>query len=278
MALPTESRDHIAGTRSDARPLALRGWPAVVLAAGYVAAAAVAARLLVAAAATDDLPLYVGLLASFFILFTLVWFWPWLPHLVVHAILVVQAVLVVLLLLLEPEFDYATSFAPLLAYQAALIFGARARWVWVAFFVVLIAGSLMATLGAARGLGLGLVTMAIAVAFPALALASRDIETSRVQSREIVAELQATNERLHAYAAQVEELAAIEERNRLARELHDSVSQAMFSVQLATRSAQIMLDKDPEAVASQLAQLQSLTQDALARMRGFISELQPPSA
>ena len=119
--------------------------------------------------------------------------------------------------------------------------------------------------------------MAVTVAFPALALASRDIENSRAESREMVAELQTTNERLRAYAAEVEELAVIEERNRLARELHDSVSQAMFSVQLATRSAQIMLQKDPQAVEAQLEQLQTLTHDALARMRGFISELRPPT-
>jgi signal transduction histidine kinase len=273
--LPTDLED--PGRGAAARPLPLHGWPAVVLTAGYVAAAAVAARLLVAATETDDLALYGGLVAAFFVLFTLVWLWSGLPQPAAHAILVMQGVIVIWLLLLEPEFDYATSFAPLLAFQAALIFGRRLRWIWVGLLVVLIAALLMATLGATRGLGLSLVPMAITVAFPALALASRDIENSRAESREMVAELQATNERLRAYADEVEELAVVEERNRLARELHDSVSQAMFSVQLATRSAQILLQKDPQAVEAQLAQLQTLTQDALARMRGFISELRPPT-
>jgi signal transduction histidine kinase len=285
--LPTSGAQRPCGPEATAapcatgrtRPLPLRGWPALILAAGYVAAAAVAARLLVAAAIhTDALPWYVGLVLLYFVLFTLVWFWPGMPRLLVHSVLVVQSVVVIALLLLKPEFDWATSFAPLLAFQAALIFDKLERWIWVGLQVVLIAASLMATLGPARGLGLALTAMAVTVAFPALALASRDIEVSRARSRAMVAELQATNERLRAYAAQVEELAVVEERNRLARELHDSVSQAMFSVQLATKSAQILLQKDPEAVQAQLDQLQSLTHDALARMRGFISELRPPAA
>ena len=91
----------------------------------------------------------------------------------------------------------------------------------------------------------------------------------------MLSDLEATNEQLKEYAAEVEELAAVEERNRLARELHDSVSQAMFGIVLATRSAQIMRERDPAGVPAQLERLQVLTQDALARMRGFISELRP---
>ena len=77
------------------------------------------------------------------------------------------------------------------------------------------------------------------------------------------------------YATEVEDLAVRQERNRLARELHDSVSQALFGIQLAARSAQIMRAKEPDALPAQLEQLQELTQDALVRMRGFIAELRP---
>ena len=117
-----------------------------------------------------------------------------------------------------------------------------------------------------------------------------DVDLARVTERRIVGgthlhsslergcdELEETHRRLKKYAAEVEDLAVLEERNRLARELHDSVSQAMFGIQLATRSAQILRKKDPEAVPAQLEQLQTLTHEALARMRGFISELRPKS-
>jgi signal transduction histidine kinase len=119
--------------------------------------------------------------------------------------------------------------------------------------------------------------MAFAVVIPGLVMASQQIEAARAESRQMVTELEEAHLRLKEYVAQVEELAVIEERNRLARELHDSVSQAMFSIQLVTRSAQILRKKDPEAVRAQIEQLQVLTQDALVRMRGFISELRPKS-
>jgi signal transduction histidine kinase len=82
---------------------------------------------------------------------------------------------------------------------------------------------------------------------------------------------------LQSYAGQVEELAAVEERNRLARELHDSVSQTIFSITLNTRAAQILLERNPAGVKPQLEQLQKLTQNALVQMRSLIAQLRPKS-
>ena len=79
--------------------------------------------------------------------------------------------------------------------------------------------------------------------------------------------------------ADAQERLAMEERNRLARELHDSVSQALFSMTLQTRAAQLALEKDgvdPRgAVASRLTTLRELTEGAHAEMRALIFELRP---
>ena len=74
---------------------------------------------------------------------------------------------------------------------------------------------------------------------------------------------------------QAGELAAGEERAHLARELHDSVTQALFSMTLVSRSVELLLDRDPEAARSQLAQLRDLQREALAEMRALIFELRP---
>lgn len=71
------------------------------------------------------------------------------------------------------------------------------------------------------------------------------------------------------------ELAASEERARLARELHDSVTQALFSMTLQTRAAELLLQKDPPAAAATLASLRDLQRDALAEMRSLVFELRP---
>jgi signal transduction histidine kinase len=72
-------------------------------------------------------------------------------------------------------------------------------------------------------------------------------------------------------------LAATKERNHLARELHDSVTQTIFSITLTAKSARMLLDKDPGQVVPQLDHLQELAQGALAEMRGLIFELRPPA-
>lgn len=76
---------------------------------------------------------------------------------------------------------------------------------------------------------------------------------------------------------QAQASAALEERNRLARELHDSVAQALYSVNLyanATRKALVANKWD--VVDSHLGELQRSTSEAVADMRLLIFELRPP--
>jgi PAS domain S-box-containing protein len=74
---------------------------------------------------------------------------------------------------------------------------------------------------------------------------------------------------------QATELATTEERQRLARELHDSVTQALFSMTLTTRSVELLVDRDPEGAKRMLGELKALERDALAEMRALIFELRP---
>ncbi len=82
------------------------------------------------------------------------------------------------------------------------------------------------------------------------------------------------NARLYA---QAQELAAVEERQKLARELHDSVSQALYGIALGLHTARIQLERDQEKLPASLADLLSLAEAALAEMRALIFELRPES-
>ena len=68
---------------------------------------------------------------------------------------------------------------------------------------------------------------------------------------------------------------ALEERQRLARELHDSVSQALYGIALGARSARNRLARDPQRAVEPLDYVLSLAEAALADMRSLILELQP---
>jgi PAS domain S-box-containing protein len=75
---------------------------------------------------------------------------------------------------------------------------------------------------------------------------------------------------------QARRLAVMEERQRLARELHDSVSQALYSIALGTHTALALLEReDPARAAKPLEYVLSLADAALAEMRALIFELRP---
>ena len=81
-------------------------------------------------------------------------------------------------------------------------------------------------------------------------------------------------------SAQVGERAAYEERQHLARELHDSVSQALYSIVLGAHAAKKLLGSadtpaDPQRAAEALSYVQSLGEAGLAEMRALIFELRP---
>ena len=74
---------------------------------------------------------------------------------------------------------------------------------------------------------------------------------------------------------QAEEQASEAERSRLARELHDAVSQTLFSINLVAGSLPRLWRSDPATAARTTEELQRLTRGALAEMRGLLRELRP---
>nr|WP_238342225.1 GAF domain-containing sensor histidine kinase [Actinopolymorpha rutila] len=75
--------------------------------------------------------------------------------------------------------------------------------------------------------------------------------------------------------ASAQEKAAQEERQRLARELHDSVSQALYGIALGARTARESIGQEPERIDQPLAYVLQLAEAGLADMRALIFELRP---
>ena len=82
------------------------------------------------------------------------------------------------------------------------------------------------------------------------------------------------NARLHERSR---ELSIVEERNRLARELHDSVTQRLFGVALAAESASTLLERDREGAATELRRVSELARGAMEELRAVVFELRPAS-
>ncbi|MGI9144952.1 MAG: GAF domain-containing protein [Chloroflexota bacterium] len=99
----------------------------------------------------------------------------------------------------------------------------------------------------------------------------RDAELATFFANQAAAAIE--NARLYE---QTREYAVVEERNRLARDLHDSVTQSLFSVTLLSEAALNLLDRDDPAKARErLERANELAQGALAEMRALIFQLRP---
>ncbi|MEA2218990.1 MAG: hypothetical protein QOJ35_1616 [Solirubrobacteraceae bacterium] len=82
------------------------------------------------------------------------------------------------------------------------------------------------------------------------------------------------NARLHERSR---ELSIVEERNRLARELHDAVTQKLFGVVLAAESGSALLARDVAGAGAQLALVRELAGEAMEELRSVIVHLRPPA-
>jgi len=83
-----------------------------------------------------------------------------------------------------------------------------------------------------------------------------------------------TNARLYEDSR---ELSAVEERARLARELHDAVAQKLFSIRAHARAASVLAERDPVRAAAGMSAVSELAGEAQAELRAVIEGLAPPA-
>jgi signal transduction histidine kinase len=98
-------------------------------------------------------------------------------------------------------------------------------------------------------------------------------EKARRSVEKLVEELSVANNKLREYAARAERLAIIEERNRLAREIHDSIGHYLTSVNIQIKAGLATLDQDPQEARSAFGKAQTLTQEALTDIRRSVASL-----
>jgi signal transduction histidine kinase len=269
--MQSNPEDHLAEASS---PESLKVRPSLAGLIGvYLALGAITARALAWPGFPQNHLWYGILLLVFAGLYSLELFWAAIPSFLIHLCFVIQTCVILVMFSLNTHLDFLTALFALLSYQAALAFTGRERWIWVVAFIGLTAAPLMIAYGFVRGLGQGLTSMGIAIVLAGFVGVNQEIEAARMKTQKLVVDLQEKHRQLQAYASQVEALAIIEERSHLAHELHDSVSQTLFSIILNTRATQLLMVNDPSRVRPQLEQVQGLIQNALGEMRSLISKL-----
>ncbi len=192
--------------------------------------------------------------------------------------LALQAGLAICLLVLRPALDYLPLlFAPL-SLQAVLFYGRKVGFA-IIFAFILAFGSISLS-GAPEKREILLMIPANGGFFFVignLAHLIKKAEDTHQESQRLLAELQIANRHLQESAVQAEELAAMQERSRMARELHDSVTQTIFSMNLAVQSASMLVGKDLESAGGQIERLQELARSAAVEIQALATQLRPRS-
>ena len=243
---------------------------------GFIIIAAVGLRTLIHYQGEPVLALVIALLLLYTLLYSLE---PWLSHHFSwqkYLYFPLQTVLVIVLTNLRPFTDVSCLLYVPLSIQVLRTFPLQAARTWLLLFLVLLALTLMFGLGWLAGLALVLLYLAVCSFLASYDFLFLRTQSDQANSQHLLADLQVAHRKLQEYAAQAQELAAARERNRLARELHDSVSQAIFSITLTSQAARLLLDRDPARVPEQIDRLQRMTEDALSQLRSLIAQLRPP--
>jgi signal transduction histidine kinase len=96
---------------------------------------------------------------------------------------------------------------------------------------------------------------------------------SRTRAERLLQELEASHQQLKAYAAQVAELAAAEERNRLARDIHDGLGHYLTAISIQLEKALAFRERDPQETEQAIRDAKRSARQALQDVRQSVAAL-----
>lgn len=163
-----------------------------------------------------------------------------------------------------------------LPLAATAVYWLSPLWRWPVYAAILF--GMFVSLGLRYGYWESAVFFAISVSpaiFFVVIFAEQGVRerTARHRAEELTIELAAANRQLSAYALQAEELAITQERNRLAREIHDNLGHYLTVVNVQIAAAKVLLGSDTERAVAALDKAQALTQEGLGAVRQSVAAL-----
>ncbi len=93
------------------------------------------------------------------------------------------------------------------------------------------------------------------------------------RNNELLTEIADQNRLLKQYAVHIEKMTLLEERERMSKELHDTLGHSYISFSLALDAAILLLDKNPQLAKEKLLRLRDLTELNIHKMRNLVHEM-----
>lgn len=191
-----------------------------------------------------------------------------------HLYLGAQSALILAVLIIEPTISIAFVLFFVLSAQAMLFLPTRPALIWLGLFFVftfLVSGWQCGCFAFSALPYAGGYTF-----FGAFGGALRMANEARRRSDQLLAELQSAHEQLQQFTEQAQQLAAAEERNRLAREMHDSLGHRLTVAVVQLEGAQRLIPTSPERAAHMIGTMREQLKEALTELRRTVATLRTP--
>ncbi len=192
-----------------------------------------------------------------------------------YAYTILQTLLIVGLLAVPPHQLIVVVLFFVLSSEVTMMYPPRMVAAWIALFSLI---TLVAYWGVMGANGLMAVPIYVAgyIFFAIFSQQTARAEASRAESERLLAELQDAHRQLQEYAAQAEELAVQQERNRLAREMHDTLGHRLTVSSVQLQAAQRLLPNAPERAGEMVGVVLDEIREGLRELRRTVATLRAP--
>ena len=152
----------------------------------------------------------------------------------------------------------------------------RQGMLWTGFIVLLNLGIQYYEAGFPDGVRDGFINGLVIFGFAAFASSLLQANRARLEAQQLLSDLQAAHRQLQEYAAQVEELAVAQERNRLSRDLHDTLGHRLTVSIVQLEGAERLIAGAPERASKMVNSVRQQLNEGLREVRRTVGMLRTP--
>ena len=188
----------------------------------------------------------------------------------------IQTILIVSLLILPPQQEFIIILFFVLSAEATSLQPNRTGYLWIALFVLITGLALFIFVGSNATLASLPIYAGGYFFFGAFSASATRAEAAQKESQTLLQELREAHKKLQIYTAQAEELAVSEERNRLAREMHDTLGHRLTVAIVQLEGAKRLVKENPDRAEEMVGTVHEQMREGLSELRSAVATLREP--
>ena len=204
------------------------------------------------------------------------------PAKIQYLFFILRAIPFILLLSIRSSDLYVFIFGPLLIFYAVFLFKKGTReLIFTIVFIISIAVPYFATKPShfkappsdSVILLMNILRLGKAIFFYVMGFLMLEDKKSIIKNRELLNELKESNAKIKDYASKIADTVAIEERNRLARDIHDSIGHYLTATNIQLAKAKAFFSIDPDASLAAIENARNASKEAMDDVRESVRSL-----